>query len=65
MSQWRILDMNTDTNNSSEERIQELKLFNQIMKWEHENKNSKEYTDKQMQERIKKLIQNTIKIEEK
>lgn len=56
--------MNTDTNNLLEDRKQELKLFNQIMKWEHENKYSKEYTDKQMQERIKKLIQTQIQVEE-
>ncbi len=56
--------MNTDKNNLLEERKQELKLFNQIMKWEHENKYSKEYTDKQMQERIKKLIQTQIQVEE-
>ena len=56
--------MNINPKDDSEERLIELKLFNQIMKWEHENKNSKEYTDKQMQERIKKLIQTQIKIEE-
>lgn len=56
--------MSNDLQQNQEERILELKLFNQIMKWEHENKYSKEYTDKQMQERIKKLIQTQVKIEE-
>lgn len=56
--------MDNNSKNTNDDRMIELKLFNQIMKWEHENKHSKEYTDKQMQERIKKLIQTQIQVEE-
>ncbi|MBO4516438.1 hypothetical protein J5751_03245 [bacterium] len=55
--------MEKNENENPDERMIELKLFNQIMKWEHENKHSKEYTDRQMQERIKKLIQNQIQLD--
>lgn len=57
--------MDNNSNATNDDRMIELKLFNQIMKWEHENKYSKEYTDKQMQERIKKLIQTQIQIEDR
>lgn len=43
-----------------EERKIELQLFNSIMNWEHENKRTKEFNDRQMQDRIKKLIQNLV-----
>lgn len=49
--------------NNENERITELKLFNTIMHWEHDNKYTKQYTDKQMQDRIKKLIQSSTQTE--
>lgn len=38
----------------------ELQLFNQIMRWEYDNKNTHQFTDKEMQDRIKKLIQSKV-----
>lgn len=48
----------------SESRKTELKLFQTIFEWERINNHSKEFTDKEMQDRIKKQIQTLVKIEE-
>lgn len=51
--------MNND-NKISESRKVELKLFNTISVWEKANAHSKEYSDKAMQDRIKKQIQSMV-----
>jgi len=38
-------------------------LFKTIEKMEHENKHSKFYTSKEMEAKIKKMIQNSVKPE--
>lgn len=55
--------MNDKTTIDEKQKIK-MKLFNQIIKWEHENKITKEHSDKKMQERIKKEIQNLVLTEE-
>ena len=56
---------NENKNNTgvSEERMIYLKLFNKIMRWEHENKHTKRLSDKQMQDRVKKEIQVSVNCE--
>ena len=44
----------------SNERLVYLKLFNKIVELEHENKWTKRMSDKQMQDKIKKLIQTLV-----
>ena len=39
-------------------------LFSTVAKWEHENKHSKLYSSKEMEARIKKLIQGSVKPKE-
>jgi hypothetical protein len=39
-------------------------LFLTVAKWEHENKHNKLYNSKEMEARIKKLIQGSVKPEE-
>lgn len=53
--------MNENQNGVSDERMTYLKLFNAILRWEHENKRTKEKSDKQMQDKIKKQIQTMVK----
>lgn len=48
---------------SKEQKIY-LSLFNEIKRMEHENKRTKERTSTDMVERIKKLIQTKIVVEE-
>ena len=51
--------MSNSENGVSVDRMIYLKLFNQIMRMEHENKRKKA-KDADMQQRIKKLIQSSI-----
>lgn len=53
-----------DQKKQENERVIELQLFDTIMRWEHDNKYTKEFSDKQMQDRIKKLIQTKIQVED-
>ncbi len=48
----------------SKERLVYLKLFNKIVELEHENKWTKRLSDKQMQDKIKKLIQTLVSIDD-
>ena len=57
------MNENEEKEKISDKRMIYLKLFNMIMRWEHENKHSKRYSDKQMQDRIKKQIQMYVKSE--
>lgn len=41
------------------------KLFDTIAEWEHENKHNKTSKPKEMESKIKRLIQNSVKLEEK
>ena len=60
---WRKIFM-SDQEKTVNERMIELQLFDTIMRWEHDNKYTKEFSDKQMQDRIKKLIQTKIQVDE-
>ena len=54
----------SDQEKTVNERMVGLQLVDTIMRWEHDNKCTKEFSDKQMQDRIKKLIQTKMKVDE-
>ena len=56
---WRITKMN-DENGISSERMNYLKLFKKISDEEFKNSHSKEFPDREMQNRIKKIIQTMV-----